>query len=69
VSAVFFRNAGRSLQHLQKLFMVYCAGLHCNGANKAAMRLVDEGFSLATAVTKGASENTDGTEGGCEGAP
>ena len=45
-----------------KLFVVYCAGPHCNGANKAALRLaqlgllvkmiggvtgwIDEGFTL-----------------------
>jgi rhodanese-related sulfurtransferase len=28
------------------LFVVYCAGPHCNGANKAAVRLARLGFSV-----------------------
>ncbi len=29
-----------------KLFVVYCAGPHCNGANKAALRLARLGFPV-----------------------
>ena len=29
-----------------KLFVVYCAGPHCNGANKAAVRLAKLGLSV-----------------------
>jgi rhodanese-related sulfurtransferase len=29
-----------------KMFVVYCAGPHCNGANKAALRLARLGFPV-----------------------
>ena len=39
-------TAARMAEYPQKLFVVYCAGPHCNGANKAAVRLARLGLPV-----------------------
>ena len=42
------------------LFVVYCAGPHCNGANKAAVRLAQLGYRVKEMIGGGAGWQDEG---------
>ena len=52
------------------LFVVYCAGPHCNGANKAAVRLAKLGYAVKEMIGGVIGWQDEGfpLETGCEGA-